>query len=435
MPPGTRLVNRAPASPERLHHDVIVVGGGPAGSAVTLLLARAGFDVLLVERSLFPRRKACGECLSPQVARLLDDLGVSEAVEASGPARLAGWRVVAPNGNSFESVFRDITDDPGLSTALAIGRDRFDSILLNAAIENGADLAPGVRVLDLPRDGTGVVGMGPSGRFEGRARLVVGADGLRSVVSRRIGAPARSPRLRKLSLTGHLEGIAADEGNLGEMHLADGMCVGVAPVDADSTVHNVSLVVDGPRFGRAVATEPIDFFRRSLQTFPRLRRRVRRVRFADTAAGGRGGPLLTSGPFDIPTRRIVSPGYALVGDAAGYFDPFTGQGIFQALAGARMLAAEAGRALGYDSDPPLLVSYEKKLRRLVRGARALQHIIEGVISRPTLADWAIARLARRPAAGRALLAATGDLMPVSDALSPAVLLGFLAPWGTEKPQP
>jgi flavin-dependent dehydrogenase len=413
--------------PERTTADVVVVGGGPAGSATALLLARRGLDVLIVERETHPRPKPCGECLSPRATELLARLGVLDAVEAAEPARLAGWRIVAPAGAAFEAAFRDVTADPRFASALAIGRDRLDAILFEAAVRAGARTRTGVRVLDVTRSSPGVLGMGRAGRFEARGRLVVGADGLRSVVARRIGATARNGRLRKLSLTGHMTGIPPDGAAFGEMHIADGMCAGIAPVDRLRTIHNVTLVVDAARFGRAAALEPVAFFRRSLDRFPRLRARVRDAGFAGDDARGRTGPLLASGPFDRPTRHIVTPGYALVGDAAGYYDPFTGQGIGHALAAAALLAGEPEVAGCDGASSPWLRSYQKSQRRLVRGARLLQHIIEAVISRPGLADRAIARLAGRPEAGRALLAATGDMEPPFDALSPAVLFRFLTP--------
>ncbi len=411
----------------RENADVVIVGAGPAGAVSALLLARRGFDVLLVDRDAFPRTKPCGECLSPPASLLLRDLGLLDAVEAMAPARLDGWRIVAPSGHAFEARFDEVTDDPAMRTAIAMARDRLDTLLLDAAVGAGARVACGVRVLDVVRDPPGVLGIGPEGEFEARGRLVVGADGLRSVVARRIGADGHGGRLRKLSLTGHVTGIPAAPDVFGEMHLADGMCAGSAPIVADGAVHNVTLVVDAARFGRDVAVDPVAFYRNALERFPRLRDRVRGAAFVHTDTSRRTGPLLASGPFDRPTRHLVAPGFALVGDAAGYYDPFTGQGIYQALAGAGILAREAAGAFERGVDPPLLLDYQRRLRALVRGARRLQRIIEMVTCRPWLAEPAIARLALRTDARRALLAATGDLVPAFEALSPAVLLRFLAP--------
>src|SRR5512134_925380 len=85
--------------------EVIVVGGGPAGSATASFLARAGVDVMLLDRAHFPREKACAEYLSPQASRLLAELGALELIEQAGPAHLKGMRIHAPNGRSFLGEF------------------------------------------------------------------------------------------------------------------------------------------------------------------------------------------------------------------------------------------------------------------------------------------------------------------------------------------
>jgi flavin-dependent dehydrogenase len=407
--------------------DVVIVGAGPAGSATALHLARAGFHVLLLDRQPFPRAKPCGDCLSPQATRLLLDLDVLGSVDACAPAKLAGWRIVSPREIVFEGRFDSIAGvDPLVSTAYAMPRARLDALLLDAACKAGADIRTGVHVTSVAGD-CGVSGTLSDGTpFVTQARLLVGADGLRSVVARRAGLTGRRARLRKVSLTAHVRGaqLARD---LGEMHLGDGVTAGVAPVtrDVDPT-HNVTLVASAPRFGRDIARDAGGFFRRALETFPRLRGRTRSAQFVLHEPDGR--TLLASGPFDVPTRDVVTHGCALVGDAAGYYDPFTGQGIYQALASAELLAMHALPWLRRPAQiVPALRAYARRQRLLIRSARVLQRVIEHVTSRPALADRAIGRLCRRPIAGRALLAATGDLTSPWSVFSPAVLIAFATP--------
>lgn len=422
--------------------DVIVVGAGPAGAAAALLLARLGHDVLLLDRHEFPRAKACGDCLSPEASPVLDRLGVLAQVEARAPAHLDGWRIVAPGGREFTASFAAAAGgDARVARGIALERSRLDLVLVDAAVLAGARLLTLGRVTDIARGERGAVA-GVAGRmldgepFRLGARLVLGADGLRSIVARRLGLLRRAPRLRKLSLTAHARGIKASV--TGEMHLGDGCCAGLAPVEACSPARpaqgaapgpsarpgpafNLTLVVDARRYGRDVARDPESFFWTAVRSFPGLRGRLDQT--ALTA------PLLASGPFDWPTREVVAEGAALVGDAAGYYDPFTGQGIYQALACAELLAEEADAALrAGDVSAARLRRYAVRHRDLVRGPRRLQHLIEGITSRPRLARAAIARLASRPAMAQALIAATGDLLPPVSLLSPRLLLSFLAPW-------
>lgn len=283
--------------------------------------------------------------------------------------------------------------------------------------------------------------------MELRARLTIGADGLRSTVARRIGLVRRRPKLRKLSLTAHAR-ISGTPEPLGELHLTEGACLGLAPVGA-GRLHNLTLVVDADRFGGRVRQDANAFFRSAVQWFPDIESRIggpasARSPSAHTASrppppgdrtsasalwtsGSPASRLLASGPFDWPMRRMATDGAALVGDAAGYYDPFTGQGIFRALRSAEFLAEAADRALAAgDVSARAFRGYARYRNRLVRGTVILQHVIEFVLSRPRMADRAIAALARRPATADALIAVTGDLLPARVLLSRRTLATFLS---------
>src|SRR5256885_6540797 len=224
--------------------DAVVVGAGPAGSATALRLARTGASVLLLDRARFPRHKPCSEYLSPETVRLLGDLDATALadVAARAPARLYGMRIVAPDG--AEAVGRCASDHrwpTPLPYGLALPRADLDFILRQAARRAGATVREGVAVEDLLYDAGAVGGVmvreteNPKGLPDGRgkrktirARIVIGADGLRSVVARRLGG-LRHGWPRRIAFTAHVAGVAG-VGEVGEMHVGRQGYVGLGPV-------------------------------------------------------------------------------------------------------------------------------------------------------------------------------------------------------------
>lgn len=383
--------------------DAVVVGAGPAGSATAARLAGAGHRVLLLDREEFPRTKPCGECVNPAALRALEELGALRAVLDRPHAPLRGWRVCPSFGPDFVGTF------PNQGRGVAIARDQLDAVLLDHARGRGAEVRTGARVAGLLREAGRVRGvrLGREGAGEEiAARLVIGADGLRSVVVRRLGLLRRPPRLRKLALTAHVAGLERLDGR-GELHAFAWGCIGVAEVGGGAA--NVTVVV-GEAQAAEVAGAREDFFDAVLRGQPRF------------AGGERTGVVLATGPFDWPTRRAVADGVLLVGDAAGYYDPFTGQGIFRALRGAELAAGVADSALrAGDTGARALLPYERARRRAFAPGERLQRLIEAFVSRPRLLAWAAGRLHRRPALTDALIAVTGDVWPARSLLRPALL--------------
>ncbi len=409
--------------------DVLIVGAGPAGTTTGLLLARQGFNVLILDRSGFPREKACGECIGAGALPLLGRIGLLAPLEALPHGRLEGWAISVEAGPRFCGRFERSTHDQA-GYSISMRRRDLDSALLRQARTAGCSVRTGWHVTDLLLGPGGAV-VGVTGRDEAgssaslRARVVVGADGLRSVISRRLGLVRRSPRVRRASLTAHLSGVRAT-GAFGEMHLGDGLCLGLAPVG--DGVWNVTLVGDVARFAAAAGGGREAFFTAGLRDFHSLRDRLREARCDTTGRRpGSGIRLFASGPFDWPVRTPIADGAVLVGDAAGYFDPFTGQGIRHALEGADILAAELAAALSAGRvTRASLRGYARRHRRILNPARRLERGVDAVVWRPRLRAWMLRRLAAAPAAADGIVAASAGLIPIRRLISGKAAATFLS---------
>lgn len=365
--------------------DVIIVGAGPAGSTLGRLLAEQGVSVRLLDASRFPRDKPCGESLSPGAVAALERLG-----GAPPGAAVRGWAVSGP-GCGFTGLF------PTGHRGLCCERRTLDGILLARAAAAGVAVGQGIRVTGLMMDrgkACGVYGTAASGRrFWLPARIVVGADGIRSVISRCLGLLERG-RLRKLAFTAHFDCVEG-LGDLGEIHLGQSMVIGLAPLGAGRA--NLTVVIPAHMASMAAGNKT-GFTWRALSFFPQLRGRFSRASM--------DGGVLACGPFDLPIRRAAVPGALLAGDAAGYYDPLTGQGIYRALrcaelaAPAMLSALDTGR---WDA----LYQYDRRRRQEFKLGTWLQQLIEFALGHPSLLRGALQLLRWRPL-GTWLVARVGD---------------------------
>ena len=404
--------------------QVIVVGGGPAGAATAFHLARAGIHVTILDRAHFPRDKPCSEYMSPQASRILDEMGVLEQIERSGAAHLAGMRVHAPNGTAFQGRFADVEGFRGYrDRGLALRRTILDHLLLDRARAVGAVVCEGVRVIDLRRDSngrvTGVDALDERGeRRTLSASIVVGADGLRSVVARRLDLAATRLAQRRVAFVTHFAGI--DMGDSGEMHVDHDGYLGLADVGGGMT--NVAVVVPRSR-AREASGDPAGF----VDAWIRRRRHVA-PRFAKAV---RVTPVLATGPFASAARRAWAPGAALVGDAADFFDPFTGEGIYAALRGAELLVPRIIDALSAtapaDGDASL-GAYDRARIGEFRGKWAVERMIGVAVTFPAVMNVAARSLALRPQMAHTIVGVTGDFVPAREVLRPSFLLRLLVPW-------
>ena len=393
--------------------DVLVVGGGPAGSTVASLLAERGLRVELVDRARFPRPKPCGEFLNPGALRMLKELDLESVVRPLSPVPVHGWRLSDERGRGRKIV------PGGAYRGWAVDRLRLDAVLLERARARGVRVREGVRVEGLipSREGMHVRERSNDGPRTRIVPLVIGADGLRSTVARRVGASRSPARPRKLSLTCHVRpaGVPPTGARTGTLWLGSRTTVGAAPIRPDGSLWNVTVVVDADREGAVVRGDARGFFEA----------RASESGILPGPLQVTGGPW-ASGPFHRPVARPTGPGYLLVGDAAGYYDPLTGQGIFRALQGAALAARAAERWLRGERAPGGgAPGYRSVLRRRIGPGRRVQRGVEATLAFTPVRRFVMDRLRVETGSGEALLRVTGDLTRARTLLAPRTLWGFL----------
>jgi flavin-dependent dehydrogenase len=402
--------------------EVIVVGGGPAGASTASFLARAGCDVLVVDRARFPRDKPCAEYLSPEAGRVLAAMGVLEALERCDVARLNGMRIRAPDGTDIVGSFVAPHGFRGFRDhGLAVRRTVLDALLLEQARRTGARVLEGTQVLDLSRDGRGrvdgIVCRGENGSTTvRRAAVVVGADGLRSIVARRAGLGRLGRWPRRMALVTHYRG-ASDPPPGGEMHVFAGGYAGIAPVGRDLV--NVALVVSVGE-ARAMAGNAAAFLDRRLVAAPGIAGRL--------TTAERAGPVAAVGPFNWRARTAWAPGVALVGDAADFFDPFTGEGIYTALRGGELLAPfalEASRARTPADAKAAGAAYDVARRSAFGGKWAVERAVGAAVAVPAVINFAARGLAARRDLADLLVGVTGDFVPARQVLRARYLAALI----------
>ena len=403
---------RPPVSVER--RDVVVVGGGPAGSAVACLLAQRGHDVLLLDSARFPRDKVCGEGVSPEAWRLLDAMGAAGRVRDLAPHPLRGMRLVSPDGTSFRGEYRG-RERPGF----AVRRLALDAALLDAARAAGVEVREGARVTGLVRESegvTGVVAEAGGERRASRARVTVGADGRRSVVARSLGLLREHPRMRRFAVRGYWEGVEA-LGDVGEMHVGRRGYCGVAPLSA--TLANVAFVLDRREMAPAGG---------DLEAFYRAALRRRWPRLAERLEGAHlDVPPRAIGPLALECRAVAAPGAVLVGDAAGFYDPFTGEGVDPRPAYGRARGWRHRRGPRATAAAPAgrLLRYERARAAATRDKFRFNRLLQVAVGWPDAANAVARRLARRPDLADRLVGIAGDFVPARAALGPRFLWDLL----------
>lgn len=356
--------------------DVLIVGGSVAGAALAIHLGRRGLRTIVCDKARFPRRKACGEGLLPHGAAELKSLGLGDPPGA----RVAGLRYISPSGASAVVRF----DEAGLGPGWVVHRDLFDRwLLLHARATSNVRIRQATQVEDVAVNDSGVEAAGI------RAKFIVGADGQKSVLHRRLPFRCITPRRHRIGMSAVVRGYPATD--TVDVYLGAGGEAYVGPAGPDQA--SVALLLE-----QGVRAKDV------LSRIPALRD-VELLR-----------PFIGIGPLGSSVTPAVHDRMLLIGDAAGAVDPITGEGMSLALLSARPAADAIEEAIG-TGDMGALERYARTRGKLMEPARRLAELLLVAARHPWLAERAVRSLATKRGLFARLLRAACGVEP----------LGILAP--------
>jgi flavin-dependent dehydrogenase len=315
-----------------MHIDVLVVGAGPAGSTAALVLARAGVRVRLVDRARFPRDKLCGDTLNPGTLAILDRLGIAEPIRRCARP-ITGMDLTGPGGACVSA------DYPRGIHGVSLTRRELDLMLLEAAMAAGACFESGlvIRAPLMTTDTARIVGVRAAASGDERnvhAGVVIAADGRHSRLAFGLGLAKYAPAPKRWAFGAYF-GDVADLSSHGEMHIRTDGYIGIAPLPGG--IANVCVVRELKNVFRAQRVNADAIVQLAVGNDPVLAPRFTRAR---QISG-----VTSLGPLAIDAAAPGCPGLLLAGDAAGFVDPMTGDGLRFAIRGGELAAEAALREL------------------------------------------------------------------------------------------
>ncbi len=368
-------------------YDVIVAGGGPAGSTTAALVAEKGHRVLLLERERFPFFKI-GESLMPGTYWTLKRLDVLDRLKASVFPRKHSVQFFGGSGKASAPFYFSENNPHESSVTWQVLRSAFDQMLLDNAGAKGAEVCHGVGVRHVLFEGDRAVGVRvklPDGAVEEvSARVVVDATGQSALISRKLKVKAVEPNLKKASIFTHFEGGLRDEG------IDEGATLILHTRDKDAWFWYIPLQDDRVSVGVVGALDHLlqnrsgsaqAIFDEELEKCPRMQERL--------ANATQVFPVRVTRDFSYRSRQVAGNGWVLVGDAFGFLDPIYSSGVFLALKSGEMAADAINE--GFERDDFSGDQLGNWGPEFVRGMEAIRKLVYAFYTR----EFSFARFLKR----------------------------------------
>lgn len=371
--------------------DVIVVGGGPGGSACAAFLGKAGKKVLLLEKAKFPRDKTCGDAISGKSMRVLRELGLTMEIERNPHAVIRGVIFSSPNGNVVNIPFPEKADRS--APGYCCRREVFDNIVFQNS-KKYADVREKHVVTDVIKENGFVVGVKARDvdakvDHEFRAQVVVGADGSQSVVANKLGLLDTPDEHHCTALRIYYKNVKNLSDAI-ELHFVESVMpgyfwifplenglanVGIGMITKDMKDHQINLK---QATYDAIANDPL--FKNRFQGAEQV------------------GPVMGwTLPFGSHHRKCFGNGFVLVGDAASLIDPFTGEGIGNAMMSGWIASQVLVDALKQnDVSEAFLKAYDEKLWKEIGAELDTSYKLQRVGRFKPLLNFVVSKAAKSP---------------------------------------
>ena len=420
--------------------DVIVIGGGPAGCAMALDLNRRGYDVALCDQAKFPRDKVCGEFISPGADPILEQFGVLGSIEALAPKRLKGVAI-----SSYESaelgIDYPVSAKTGLRpTSLSVPRYQLDALFLKQVQNAGVKVFQQHKITDFVFNEDCVAGVKgwdeTKTSFSLHSKLVVDAGGRNAVSLRKFNLKREPKGNTKIAFSAHWQGVCLPE-DYCYMHVSRPGYTGISSVGNGKA--NVVLVVEvrgrssnlnqktltgdeklalrgGGVEGSALAGENSETFYHRV-----LMQNSRRSKMLE--GGERVEPVRSVESLAFTVKPVPCGGLVLVGDATGFIDPFTGEGIYLSLRSSQ-LASEVihGGFKNSNFSRNFLSVYDERRKQEFGGKFLLSRIFQGLIYNRPFCNRVMKSLSTNRVLAETLVGVIGDILPAEKVVSLKFLL-------------
>jgi len=347
-------------------YDVIVVGGGPGGASCALFLKQRGRKTLMLEKETFPRDKICGDAISGKSMGILRDLGLDEGMEQVPHAKVTGVLFSAPNGDVLKIPFPDPNKVKSGKFRRPKGfgfvstRVNFDNYLFQKA-KKVVDTIERFQVTDIIQENGYVKGvkgihLDTKEEKEFRCRVLIGADGARSIVATKLGLNVTDPKHHIVAIRQYYKNVKGLTDEI-EIHFVNGLLPGyfwIFPLEDGLANVGSGMITEKMRKQKVNLKEAT---LKVIQNNPLFKERFKDAELVDDFKGW-------TLPLGSKHRRSHGNGFVLIGDAASLIDPFSGEGIGNAMTSGKIATAVIDKALHANNySANILAEYERNLRK------------------------------------------------------------------------